>query len=145
MFRFVALSCLALGAVVSASAQSPATAQTPAPAPSTASSLPPGPGSVILKRMCTTCHSVDMITAKRATPDDWAATVQLMVSRGADGSDEDIDILTKYLSTNFPAVGADKPATPSTAPAAGTPTSHVDVIDPHFLAKMDMGGRALAH
>ena len=35
------------------------------------------------------------------TPEGWAAVVDDMVSRGAQGSDDDFDRVTKYLSAHF--------------------------------------------
>jgi cytochrome c553 len=89
--------------------------------------LPDGPGKDVVLKMCTACHGTEQFTSRRASPDDWAATVQLMVSRGAEGSDQDIDVVTKYLSKNFPlppaqpAPSTPAPATPAT-PAPATPT-----------------------
>jgi competence ComEA-like helix-hairpin-helix protein len=79
--------------------------------------LPDGPGKAVVQRMCVGCHSLKVVTSKRATPNQWNDLVQLMVSRGADGSDEDIDTVIKYLSAHF---GPDaKPETAgSSAPAA---------------------------
>jgi mono/diheme cytochrome c family protein len=77
--------------------------------------LPEGPGKKVVERMCTGCHSLKTVTAERGTKDDWARTVDLMVSRGAEGSDEDVDAVVKYLAKNFgpPKAGS----APSNAPA----------------------------
>ena len=116
----------------------PMLAQTAAAPPSGAAALPPGPGKAIAQRMCVACHGLEVVTAKRATPEDWASTVQLMVSRGAEGTDEEVDILTKYLAASFPAV-PDKgsPAAPASSPAASTPsTSHLELLPPRFLTEL---------
>jgi mono/diheme cytochrome c family protein len=104
----VTLGMLSFGLFAAQGAgQAPAT-----PAPTTpADSLPEGPGKKIVQRMCTGCHNLKTVTAKRATHDEWASTVDLMVSRGADGSDADVDAVVKYLSKNF---GPEK--TPPAAP-----------------------------
>lgn len=86
--------------------------QTAPSASSKKSELPDGPGKEVVQRMCVGCHGLSTVTSKRATPDEWASIVDLMVSRGADGSDEDIDKVVKYLSASFP------PAKPATPPAA---------------------------
>jgi cytochrome c5 len=80
-----------------------AVGQAPAPSgPATpADSLPEGPGKKVVQRMCTGCHDLKTVTSKRATHDEWANTVDLMVSRGADGSDADVEAVVKYLSKNF--------------------------------------------
>jgi mono/diheme cytochrome c family protein len=143
MLKSVALAFFALSSFLSASAQSSTPAPSTAPAAG-ADSLPPGPGKAILQRMCVGCHRLDVVTSKRATPDNWASTVQLMVSRGADGTDDEIDVLTKYLSTSFPAAKDDKaaPAPASATPPSGSPTSRLgridrwNKIDPRFLTQI---------
>jgi hypothetical protein len=63
--------------------------------------LPNGPGKVVMEQTCVGCHSLSVVTTKRATPAEWTSLVQLMVSHGATGSDRDIDTLTHYLAKNF--------------------------------------------
>lgn len=91
----------------------------PAVAQNDAAALPDGAGKVVIQRMCVGCHQISVITAKRATKDQWSMIVQQMVSRGADGSDQDIDTVVDYLSKNFPEKTDN--ATPAPAPAAATP------------------------
>ncbi|MGA8438094.1 MAG: helix-hairpin-helix domain-containing protein [Candidatus Sulfotelmatobacter sp.] len=71
----------------------------------TGPTLPPGNGKEIVQRACVGCHALKVVTSKKATPDQWTALVNQMVSRGADVDDDDIDTLVKYLSKNFPADG----------------------------------------
>jgi hypothetical protein len=52
------------------------------------------------------------VSGKRATPDDWSQIVDTMVSRGAEGSDEDIATVVKYLSTYLT---PDVPSAPGTS------------------------------
>jgi mono/diheme cytochrome c family protein len=66
--------------------------------------LPPGVGKAIVQRACTTCHNTEMITRKHATPAEWSATVDEMVNRGAELSDEEIPTVSQYLAASFPAV-----------------------------------------
>jgi competence ComEA-like helix-hairpin-helix protein len=63
--------------------------------------LPAGKGKDVLVRMCTTCHGVDQVTANRYSRKLWANVVDDMVSRGAEGSDQDIEAVVSYLSRNF--------------------------------------------
>jgi putative heme-binding domain-containing protein len=67
--------------------------------------LPDGKGKAEFVNSCTACHRTDMVTRLRKTPAEWRAIVDDMVSRGADGSKEDIDNIVLYLATNF---GPDK-------------------------------------
>jgi alcohol dehydrogenase (cytochrome c) len=63
--------------------------------------LPPGPGRVELERMCSRCHGLNVITGQRMSARLWTEEVHDMISRGATGSDQDVDRIIAYLSTNF--------------------------------------------
>ena len=79
------------------------------------SALPPGEGKPIVERMCGSCHALKVVTSKRASPEQWAQLVDQMVSRGAEGTDEEIETVVEYLSKKFgldsPSPVAEKPAT----------------------------------
>ena len=79
------------------------------------SALPPGEGKPIVERMCGSCHALKVVTSKRASPEQWAQLVDQMVSRGAEGTDEEIETVVEYLAKNF---GLDSPP-----PAASEKTS----------------------
>jgi mono/diheme cytochrome c family protein len=70
--------------------------------------LPDGAGKAIVQKMCVGCHSLTTVTSQHATKDQWSATVQQMVSRGADGTDEEIATVIDYLAKNFPPLAKDK-------------------------------------
>ena len=72
--------------------------------------LPPGEGKTIVERMCSSCHALKVVTSKRASPEQWAQLVDQMVSRGAEGTDEEIETVTEYLAKNF---GLDSPPPPA--------------------------------
>lgn len=97
MMRIIALAFVIAASSHVATAQ---TTQTTPPAVA-GTQLPNGPGKPILQRACNSCHTLTVITSKRATPDEWAKTVNEMVNRGADLSDDEMDQLIAYLSTNF--------------------------------------------
>ena len=65
------------------------------------SPLPAGPGRQVLDRMCTRCHGLSVVTAQRMTARRWSNEVQAMISRGAVGSDADVQALVQYLAANF--------------------------------------------
>jgi competence ComEA-like helix-hairpin-helix protein len=90
-------------------------------APPAPSDLPPGNGKEIVERACVGCHVLKVVTSKRATHDQWSQTVDLMVSRGADVEDDEIDTLVAYLSKNFP------PATKTSRASASHPSRAVNV------------------
>jgi mono/diheme cytochrome c family protein len=109
MLRPVALAVLMVASLSSAVAQS---AQ---PAPDSVT-LPDGAGRSIAQRTCIACHTLHVVTSKRTSQDGWTQVVNEMVNRGADLSDNEIDTLIQYLSTNFGPTGP-KSGT-STAPGA---------------------------
>ena len=65
------------------------------------SELPEGPGKALVGRICSGCHEVGVFTDNHATREHWAAVVDDMVSRGAEGTDEEINQVVEYLSKNF--------------------------------------------
>jgi mono/diheme cytochrome c family protein len=73
-------------------------AQTAPPAPA---APPPGPALVVIKERCSTCHTTASVFNQRRSADDWAATVQLMVDRGADLSPDDMNMVIDYLAAHF--------------------------------------------
>ena len=64
---------------------------------------PPGPGLAIVNAKCSACHTTATVFSQHRSPDDWAATVQLMVDRGADLSPDESSVVIGYLAANFPA------------------------------------------
>jgi len=64
---------------------------------------PAGPGLAIINAKCSACHTTATVFSQRRSPDDWAATVQLMVDRGADLSPDESSVVIGYLAQNFPA------------------------------------------
>jgi competence protein ComEA len=63
--------------------------------------LPDGPGKQVVQKKCLSCHGVRIITSKRGTEDDWAATVSQMIGRGANISDDDADTIVEYMAAHF--------------------------------------------
>jgi mono/diheme cytochrome c family protein len=113
--RLVALAVLVAASLSSAAAQS-------APSAPASAALPDGPGKSIAQRACVACHTLQVVTSKRASPDGWTQVVNEMVNRGADLSDDEIDTLIQYLSTTFGPTGSR--SVPSTTPGiAGQPAS----------------------
>jgi len=66
------------------------------------SSLPDGPGKDVVQRVCGQCHAVEVFTVKGNTRDGWTEVVTEMISRGAQGSDDDFGTVIDYLVANFP-------------------------------------------
>jgi len=64
-------------------------------------SLPEGKGRDALQSVCTNCHGIDRVTSMRYSKSYWSDVVDDMVSRGATGSDEDLNAIVSYLARNF--------------------------------------------
>jgi competence protein ComEA len=94
-----------------------------------AQSLPEGPGKVVTERMCKPCHGLDNVVRARRTEDKWAEVVDDMVSRGAKGTDDEIDQVIKYLSTHFgPKVNVNKAGASDLKESLGFSASDADAI-----------------
>jgi len=78
-------------------------------------SLPEGKGRAEFQRICGKCHGLEMVTKERQSADQWSATVDDMVGRGAEGTDDEFELIVKYLAANF---GKDKAGNGSKGPAA---------------------------
>jgi competence protein ComEA len=63
--------------------------------------LPPGEGKDVLLKMCTNCHGLDQVTSVKYSKRFWRTLVDDMVTRGAEGTDEDVNAVVSYLSRNF--------------------------------------------
>ena len=75
--------------------------------------LPEGKGKDVVMRLCSGCHAVTVFSKERHTPEKWASIVDNMVSKGMDATDEELDTINTYLSTNL--------APPKDAPSATPP------------------------
>jgi len=91
-------------------------AGSPAPALVAQSVLPDAPGRETTVKVCGNCHGADTAASVRLTPDGWRETIARMVAAGAQGSDQELETVFQYLSTQFP-VEAQKPLDLNTAPA----------------------------
>lgn len=105
----VAFSAMALGV---------ASAQTVTP-PDAAASMPDGAGKPIVQRACASCHAVTVVTSKHATQKEWDQVVNLMVSRGAELSDDEIETVIAYLAKNYGPL--DAKSAPAADAAAAAP------------------------
>jgi competence protein ComEA len=75
--------------------------------------LPAGKGKEIVSAVCTDCHGVANIRRQRLSRDEWKSEVADMVDRGAKATDDQIDTIVDYLTTNF---GPDSKLRVNTAP-----------------------------
>jgi mono/diheme cytochrome c family protein len=66
-----------------------------------AQDLPDGAGKDLVMNVCTQCHTLDRIAAKKATKDEWNRIVDNMAMRGAKATDDEFDTIVTYLAKNF--------------------------------------------
>ena len=97
-----------------------------------AQSLPDGQGKAEFQRICGNCHSVSIATAQRMTQAQWTGVVNDMVSRGAQGSQQDLDNVVSYLSTHF---GQGAPSAAGTMPAAAPAVAKETPLSEEQVAK----------
>ncbi len=100
------------------------------PNKSDSESLPEAPGKAVIIRACLPCHNVKVTTAKRSTgsAEEWTQVVDKMMSQGAELSDDDIDLVVKYLATYYGPTSA-KSKNAASSETAGTPSA-ADTISP---------------
>lgn len=76
-------------------------ASLPLLAQQTSGEPPPGPGLELMQRSCVSCHDLTMITSKRKTPDEWATVLEVMATRGAEVTPDEMLVIEEYLSQHF--------------------------------------------
>jgi len=95
------------------------------PVATAADALPPGKGQELMVRMCVGCHGLETVTDAGVTKELWPSTVDDMITKGAQGTEQEIEIVIAYLEEHFsaseatpPAVAAKPRVTPSSQPKA---------------------------
>jgi competence ComEA-like helix-hairpin-helix protein len=63
--------------------------------------LPEGRGKAEFARICAQCHGIEVVTKVRMGEDGWSGVVDDMISRGAQGTQDEFDRVAKYLTTHF--------------------------------------------
>jgi competence ComEA-like helix-hairpin-helix protein len=106
---------------------------------SLAQSLPDGPGKAVTERMCKPCHGLENVVREKRTKDRWTEVVDDMVSRGAQGTDAEIDQVIDYLTANFGAnaartINVNKASASELITALGLSTADADAIV-HYRAE----------
>jgi competence protein ComEA len=67
----------------------------------TQGSLPEAPGKEVVLKVCASCHEIETVIGSRRTKLGWQQSVDDMISRGADGSQEDMEAVVAYLTKYF--------------------------------------------
>ena len=65
--------------------------------------MPEGPGREETQKMCSACHELERSLSPRQDRDGWKATINKMLSLGAEGTDREFAAVLDYLATNYPA------------------------------------------
>ena len=73
-----------------------------------------GPGSTLTENKCKICHELQHIKRAQPSPGEWADNIKNMRERGAPISDDEAEVIHRYLSAYY---NRDKPAP---APSADT-------------------------
>jgi competence protein ComEA len=94
MRTFVVTSSCALFLFAATGSSSPMLAQ---------SALPDAPGRDVTVKVCGNCHGADTVASVRHTPDGWRDVIARMVAAGAKGTDQELETVLQYLSTQFAA------------------------------------------
>ena len=65
--------------------------------------LPDAPGKDITVSLCANCHAAETVASVRHTPEGWRDVIAKMVAAGAEGTEQELESVFQYLSTQFPA------------------------------------------
>ena len=64
--------------------------------------LPEAPGRDITVKLCGNCHAAETVASVRHTPEGWREVIARMVAAGAKGTEQELETVFQYLSTQFP-------------------------------------------
>jgi competence protein ComEA len=74
------------------------------PAPTFAQvALPEAPGRDVTVKLCGNCHGAETVASVRHAPEGWREVIARMVAAGAKGSEQELETVFQYVSTQFPA------------------------------------------
>ncbi|MEO8736481.1 MAG: PQQ-binding-like beta-propeller repeat protein [Edaphobacter sp.] len=68
--------------------------------------LPSGSGRDTTIRVCSRCHSTNVLADQHLDDQEWYDLVQVMVGRGAVATDAEVNAITNYLARSFPRQGS---------------------------------------
>jgi competence ComEA-like helix-hairpin-helix protein len=64
--------------------------------------LPEAPGRDVTVKLCGNCHAPETVASVRHTPEGWREVIARMVAAGAKGTEQELELVFQYLSTQFP-------------------------------------------
>jgi competence protein ComEA len=65
--------------------------------------LAEGPGREQTQKLCSDCHELERSISLRQDRDGWKATLNKMISLGAQGTEQEFSAVLDYLSRSYPA------------------------------------------
>jgi len=74
----------------------------PAPMLAAQNALPDAPGRDVTVKLCSNCHAADVVASVRFTPQGWRDVISKMVAAGAKGTNQELETVFDYVSTQFP-------------------------------------------
>jgi competence ComEA-like helix-hairpin-helix protein len=74
-----------------------------APPPLAQGVLPEAPGRDATTKVCGSCHGADIVASARHAPEGWRDVIARMVTAGAKGTPQELEMVFEYVSTQFPA------------------------------------------
>ena len=96
---FFSAAVFLLTASLSIGAQDPQTQTAPDDGHS---NFPAGDGRDITLKVCSTCHSVDIVAEQQMDHDGWQNMVDQMASMGAEATEVQLKQIVDYLTKAFP-------------------------------------------
>src|SRR4051794_39004664 len=79
------------------------------------------------QKVCGACHAVTMVSDLK-TGDEWAETVDTMVSIGAKGSEAEFGLVLRYLASNFTKVNVNTASAAQIAPVLALSESAAQAV-----------------
>lgn len=76
--------------------ETPVPTQEEKPAPSTLN------GETLVEERCTKCHDLGRVERAKKTEEEWQATVERMVGKGAQLNQAEQELVIKYLAETYP-------------------------------------------
>ena len=67
--------------------------------------LPEARGRDVTMKLCGNCHAAETVASVRLTPEGWRDVMARMVAAGAQGTEQELETVFEYVSTQFPVEG----------------------------------------
>ena len=64
--------------------------------------LPEAPGRDVTVKVCGNCHAPETVGSVRHTPAGWREVIARMVAAGATGTEQELETVFQYVSSQFP-------------------------------------------